>query len=324
MSDQPLILAVPSKGRLQENTALFFSRAGLAFNQSGGTRDYRATISGLADVDVQFVSAAEIASLLACGAVHLGVTGEDLIRETVHNADQVVELLSPLGFGFANVVVAAPQAWIDARTMADIHEIAADIRARRGRKLRVATKYVNLTRAFFAEKGVTDYVIVESAGATEGAPNAGSAEIIVDITTSGATLNANGLKVIDDGVILRSEANLVASLAADWSERARSAARALLARIAAEEQARKTREIRAALPETAELPLGAIVEPFHLAVQPRADDAAVVLWCPEEQVFALVAALQEAGAPTVSVRRLDYLFTAGNPLMERLLARIGA
>ena len=120
-------------------------------------------------------------------------------------------LIDSLGFGSANVVVAVPQAWIDVRTMADLDDVTTGFRAQHNRRMRVATKYINLTRNFFAAHGVVDYRIVESAGATEGAPAVGTAEMIVDITTTGATLAANGLKVLDDGVILRSQANLVAS-----------------------------------------------------------------------------------------------------------------
>src|SRR5690606_39594513 len=117
--------------------------------------------------------------------------------------------------------VAVPQAWIDVRTMADLDDVAADFRVRYGRPLRVATKYITLTRTFFAQHGVGDYRIVESLGATEGAPASGTADIIVDITTTGATLAANALKNVDDGLILKSEANLVASLRADWNPAAR-------------------------------------------------------------------------------------------------------
>src|SRR4029079_8574884 len=109
------------------------------------------------------------------------------------------------------VVVAVPQAWIDVRSMADIDDVSTAFALRHDRKMRVATKYVNLTRDFFSAQGIVDYRIVESSGATEGAPAAGSAELIVDITTTGSTLAANGLKIVDDGIILRSQANLVAA-----------------------------------------------------------------------------------------------------------------
>src|SRR4030081_2342462 len=129
--------------------------------------------------------------------------------------------------------------------MADLDDVTTGFRAQHNRRMRVATKYINLTRAFFASHGVVDYRIVESAGATEGAPAVGTAEMIVDITTTGATLAANGLKVLDDGTILRSQANLVASVGADWSSGPRETARIILSRIAAEEEARTTREVSA-------------------------------------------------------------------------------
>ncbi len=211
---------------MQENAAAFFARAGFTLIQGRGVRDYRGRIAELDGIEIAFVSAAEIVGLLASGAAHMGVTGEDLLRESIADADSKVAILAPLGFGHANVVVAVPQAWIDVKTMADLEDVASAFRARRGTRMRVATKYVNLTRRFFAAKHVTDYRIVESMGATEGAPAAGAAELIVDITTTGATLAANGLKVLDDGVILRSEANLVAALGAAWDAATRETARA--------------------------------------------------------------------------------------------------
>nr|WP_042672385.1 ATP phosphoribosyltransferase [Methylobacterium sp. B34] len=321
----PLILAVPSKGRLQENASAFFGRAGLKLAQGAGARDYRGKLIGVPDVEVRYLSASEIAAQLASGAAHLGVTGEDLIRETLPDVRDQVELLTPLGFGNATVVVAVPQAWIDVRDMSDLDEVAAGMRTRHGRRLRVATKYVNLTRRFFAEKGVADYRIVESLGATEGAPAAGSSEIVVDITTTGATLSANALKVLDDGIILRSEANLVASLKAPWGEGQRAALRTVLGRIAAEERARTTREVRAALPESGTIDLATIAGLHEAELPygaPRGPEGEIVLRCREAAVFELAGALVEAGARAVTVRRVDYAFAAENPLAERLLARL--
>ena len=137
------------------------------------------------------------------------------------------------GFGRADVVVAVPACWLDVRRMADLEEMAASFRRLHGRRVRVATKYMNLTRRFFSRSGVTGYRIVESLGATEGAPAAGLAELIVDITTTGATLRANGLRVLDDGMILRSEANLVSSKVAQWTPGLRAIERDVVARLAA-------------------------------------------------------------------------------------------
>ena len=215
----PLVLAVPAKGRLQENAEAFFARSGLNLIKPRGARDYRGAIAGLDGVEVAYLSASEITSQLAAGAVHFGVTGEDLVREMIPDADSKVVLIEGLGFGFATVVVAVPQAWIDVRTMADIDDVGTSFRHAHGRKMRVATKYINLTREYFSAHGIVDYRIVESTGATEGAPAAGTAELIVDITTTGATLAANGLKIVEDGIILRSQANLVAARGADLGRR---------------------------------------------------------------------------------------------------------
>ena len=228
---EPVTLAIPSKGRLKEQVDAYFAKAGVGLKQTAGARGYRATIEGYPGIDVMLLSSSEIAASLAGGDVHLGVTGEDLIREAAPQLEDRVALLKPLGFGFADVIVAVPQSWIDVSTMADLDDICATYAHRHRKRLRIATKYAQLTRSFFAHAGISDYRIVPSAGATEGAPTAGTAEAIVDITTTGATLKANGLKILDDGVILKSQAQLAMSLAADWNDEQRAAATALLERV---------------------------------------------------------------------------------------------
>ena len=209
-----LTLAIPSKGRLMEATAELLAKAGFTIDRLGAERGYRGLLKGLDGVEIAFLSASEIAQNLRDGKVDLGVTGQDLLHEKIPPDDPHVELLVRLGFGPADVVVAVPECWLDVATMADLDEIAESFYERHGRRLRVATKYHNLTRRFFAEKGVTGYRIVESLGATEGAPAAGIAEIVVDITTTGSTLAANHLKILDDGVILKSCAVLAGRRAA--------------------------------------------------------------------------------------------------------------
>lgn len=228
----PVLLAVPSKGRLMEQTQTMFAGAGLKLVKTGHERGYHGAIEGIDNLEVLFLSASEIAQQLNLGRVHLGITGEDLIRETIPDADARVELVQSLGFGNADVVVAVPTCWIDAVRMLDLEDIATLFRREHGQRLRVATKFMNLTRRFFAEKGVTGYRIVESLGATEGTPAAGTADVIVDITTTGTTLRANRLKVLEDGLILRSQANLVASRTAARSRSVNAVTNALLAHIA--------------------------------------------------------------------------------------------
>ncbi len=319
-----LVLAVPAKGRLQENAEAFFARSGLTLIKPRGARDYRGAIAGLDGVEVAYLSASEITSQLAAGAVHLGVTGEDLVREMIPDADSKVVLIEGLGFGFANVVVAVPQAWIDVRTMADLDDVGTSFRHTHGRKMRVATKYINLTRDFFSRHGIVDYRIVESSGATEGAPAAGTAELIVDITTSGATLAANGLKVVEDGIILRSQANLVAARGAHWGEAERETARVILDRIAAQARASGFREVRARfaacdakLVESAKQKFG-VETPFGGPTS----SGMLTLHCPPEQVYALTSYLRENGAEAVAVADLDYVFSRDNPLYAKLAAAL--
>ena len=192
-----LLIAVPSKGRLKDAAADLFARAGIALRKKGHERFYRGALSGLDEVEVVYTSAAEIVHQLKTGRVHLGITGEDLIRETLADVGGAVEFLAPLGFGRADVVVAVPDCWIDVGRMANLEDVA------------------------------------ESVGATEATPAAGTAELIVDITTTGTTLRANHLKVLEDGLILKSQAHLFASRAATWDAGATKARTAILAQLSA-------------------------------------------------------------------------------------------
>jgi ATP phosphoribosyltransferase len=315
MSGPVLTIGIPSKGRLQENTFAFFARAGMPIVQPRGARDYRGSVKGLEDIEIAFLSASEIAGELARGAVHFGVTGADLLNEQLADPASKVEMLAPLGFGHANVVVAVPEAWIDVHDMADIEEVAADFRHRKQRRLRVATKYVNLTRRFFKKHGIADYRIVESLGATEGAPAAGTAEIIVDITTTGATLAANALKVLDDGTMLKSEANLVASLQADWSPATLERARSVLARIHAEEEARNNRQVAAYFDDSISDTARQIAATGRILAQ---GERHLTLFLAKDEVAETADRLLQAGAVRVLVSEVDYAFSIENPLFDRL------
>ncbi|MBZ7920615.1 ATP phosphoribosyltransferase [Ensifer adhaerens] len=205
-----ITIALPSKGRMKDDASAIFERAGMKIVAVGNDRSYRGRVEGSDDVEIAFLSASEISRELGNGSIDFGVTGEDLVREGLANADARVEFCARLGFGHADVVVAVPEIWYDVDTMADLGDVAADFRARHGRRLAIATKYWRLTQNHFSgSHGIQLYRIVESLGATEGAPASGSADIIVDITSTGSTLKANHLKILTDGVILRSEACLV-------------------------------------------------------------------------------------------------------------------
>jgi ATP phosphoribosyltransferase len=319
-----LVLAVPSKGRLQEYAEAFFARSGLELAKPRGARDYRGTIARLGGVEVAFLSASEITEQLGAGAVHFGITGEDLLREMIPAADDKVVLLDGLGFGHANVVVAVPDSWIDVRDMADLDDVATAFRLKHDRRLRVATKYVNLTRGFFARHGIVDYRIVESSGATEGAPAAGTAELIVDITTTGSTLAANGLKILDDGVMLRSQANLVAARTAPWNKETLATARVILDRIAAQTRARLFKEVRTRFAGCNDALLSVAKEKFGVMTPfgGPTSSGMLTLHCPPDKVYGLADFLREHGAETVIVAEVNYVFTRNNPLFAKLAAAI--
>ncbi len=307
---EKLILAVPSKGRLKEQCETYFREAGMIIRQTGGSRGYAAELNGVDGVELRLMSASEIAKGVIGGDIHLGVTGEDLLRETAADLDKKVRILKPLGFGFARLIVAAPASWIDVETMADLDEVGSVHQERTGRRMRVATKYMRLAREFFAAKGVGHYRIVESAGATEGAPASGAADLIVDITTTGATLSANGLKIVSDGEILASQAVLGASRNANWTDQTRQALRAMLDYIEARQRAKglKTLQFGDGVSEK----VLAKISKRHGLIQSGAGQA----FCPSGSVTAAAQEISRSGGGSVSVYDPEFVFEAENPVYE--------
>ncbi len=225
-----LTIAIPSKGRLKEKSEAFFAKCGLKLVQEGGERGYQARLEGLDGARVLLLPAREIAQGLIDGAFHMGITGEDLLHDLSERPGEDAVVFSQLGFGGADVIVAVPKAWVDVSTMSDLDAAGALFRAKHGQRLKVATKYMRITRRFFANASVGEYRLIYSAGATEAAPATGIADLIVDITSSGATLEANGLKILEDGVMLKSQASLAGSLYADWTGSARACMQGLISK----------------------------------------------------------------------------------------------
>jgi ATP phosphoribosyltransferase len=317
MSAAPLIIGLPSKGRTKEPTEAWLADCGFRLDIEGGERGYRAALHGLPGVQVQLLSAADIAIGVDAGDLHLGVIGEDLLRERGEGVDARVMLLRALGFGRADVVVAAPQSWIDVEDMADLGEVASAYVTRTGRRLRVATKYTVQTRTFFARLGIVDYRIVESSGATEGAPAAGAAELIVDITTTGATLRANGLKVLSDGLILKSQFQLAAGLTAAWEPAHLQTVRRMLGVV--EARARAQRLALLAWP----VEQAALAEKATEAFLSRgASRRANGLLAETGDLFDVAAALSAAGVGPVSVTRPDFAFEPASPMADALALRL--
>lgn len=225
-----LVLGLPSKGRLMEDAADWLAARGVRLRRAEG-RGYAARAEGLLGVEPRLLSASEIPEELARGRIHLGVTGSDLVAERL--GGQGVEALAPMGFGHADLVIAVPAFWVDVEGVDDLDEAAAEFRAAHGRRLRIATKYHRLVREFLRARGVADYALVDSQGATEGTVAAGTAEAVADITSSGETLRANGLRPLADGLIHASQAVLWRAERASWTPQALGALAELRRRMAA-------------------------------------------------------------------------------------------
>lgn len=207
-------LGVPSKGRLMEQCFDWFAARGVTLSRAGSDREYAGRVDGADNVALVLLSAGEIPRELMAGRIHLGVTGTDLIREKLAGWRSHVEELAPMGFGHADLILAVPACWSDCETLDDFATIARDFRAEHGFRLRIATKYHRLVRAWLSAEEVADYQLVDSQGATEGTVANLTAEAIADITSSGETLRANHLKIIGEEPILRSQATLLRSPAA--------------------------------------------------------------------------------------------------------------
>ena len=203
-----ITIGLPSKGRLKDKATLFFEEKNLKILQSDKERNYFATIQNNSNVKIIFLHAKEIIQRLGDGTLDIGISGLDLLNESEKNLREKIITKNSLNFGKANLVVAVPNDWIDVQTIADLEEVSFDIRSKRNTRLRVATKYPNLTNNFLLSRGITQYKIIPSLGATETYPFIGSSEIITDISSTGKTLADNNLRVLKDGLILSSSACL--------------------------------------------------------------------------------------------------------------------
>ena len=203
-----ITIGLPSKGRLKESSMSFFDKNNLKLTTNGGERNYFAEVKNFPNIKIIYLHAKEIIQRIGDETLDIGISGLDLLNESATNLKQKIEIKKKLDFGLANVVIAIPDDWIDVQTLADLEEVSFDFRDKKNTRLRVATKYPNLTNTFLVSKGITQYKIVPSLGATETYPFIGSSEIISDITSTGKTLKDNNLRILKDGLILKSQACL--------------------------------------------------------------------------------------------------------------------
>ena len=202
-------IGIPSKGRLRKDVLNIFNKKKLKLISE--RRELIGSVKNKSNIKILYLHAREIVERLGDGSLDIGFSGFDLLKESEINTQKKINVVKKYEFGRANLVVAIPDPWIDVQTIADLEEIAFEFRDKKKKRLRVATKYPNLTREFLFSKGVTQFRLVSSLGATEAYPFTGSAELITDITSTGETLKANNLRVLKDGQILKSQACLMIS-----------------------------------------------------------------------------------------------------------------
>tara|TARA_B100001250_G_scaffold199434_1_gene171041 strand:+ start:2363 stop:3052 length:690 start_codon:yes stop_codon:yes gene_type:complete len=211
MNKNIIKIGLPSKGRLKHDTINIFKKNKLNIYSERGERDLFGYIKKISNIKIIYLHAREIIEQISLGNIDVGFSGYDLFKENEINVQNKILINKKYNYGNANLVLAIPDLWIDVQTLLDLDEVADEFKKNKKRLLRVATKYPNLTRQFLYSKGITQFQLVKSLGSTEVAPFTGTAEIISDITSTGATLKANSLRILKDGEILKSQACLMIS-----------------------------------------------------------------------------------------------------------------
>lgn len=331
-----LILALPSKGRLHDLALMFMKEAGFDALRSKNDRSYGAKLAGADNIDVLYFRPDEIPTRIEQGDAHIGITGEDLYREFAEGPPLSTLLLTKLGFGAARLVVAVPQSWIDVSTMADLEEAATLFHQKHGKSLRVATSFPRLARAFLASAGIVEYCLVESLGATEGTPRAGIADIIVDLTSTGATLVENHLKEVSDGTVVNSQARIVASLAAaTWTNDRLGALRQLVEQIESRQRAVSTLTLRfsirsdrtQAVLNDLRARFGCTIASWSAAPSLDSGDAGVrqdfiFALCDRARLYSVATYLRSRGSSEIVATRSEFIFEGASPALtsfEQLL-----
>jgi ATP phosphoribosyltransferase len=328
-SDNHIVIAIPSKGSLYESTLEFLSFTGLPVKY-GNERQYTASLSGIENISVLFQRAEEVPKKVADGAADLGITGEDLFAEQAIQLNILVPVLRDLGYGHARLVVAVPATWIDVSSMEDLPELALSFRLKHQRPLRVATKFPNLARKFLAEHDVFDYTLVESMGATEGAPSSGVADLVIDLTSSGRTLSENHLKILKDGIVISSQACLIGSRQiANWSEPRLERLEIFLDIVESYLRGRQTYNLQTAVHRSKLAELSVPSAMWRLAyslptneetdIEGKEDSVVVIrMTCPRNHLHRVIRRLRISGANEVIVTQPEYVFRGQSESFHQL------
>ena len=340
-------LALPGKGTLEAATLAFLAECGMKVNRNN-PRQYLARISSMPDLEVVFQRAADIPSLVQDGDAALGITGYDILAEYRGNGDEdgdeddydddLIMLERDLNYGNCRLVVAVPETWIDVSTCADLWHLAGYYRAHKERVLRIATKYPALTGQFLRRHGITHCKIISPHGALEAAPLTDTADLIVDLTETGTTLRENHLKLLEDGIVLRSQACLIGNARLlRRNEQALHAATMMLELIEAHTKARNRSILTAFIPgESVES-----VQQKYSHLKDFVADSQLQISAPGHEtpglytlsgvvnvkgsaagLLEIVTALRKAGASYINITPLTYRFAEESASVRSLRERL--
>lgn len=336
---QPFTIALPSKGSIAEPTYSFLKDCGLKIHKPN-PRQYVGSLPAIPSMGVLFQRVKDVVYKVADGTAHLGITGYDVVCEHPH--ENLIVIHEALGYGHCDLVVAVPEAWVDVQSMADLTEIALDFREKKGRNLRVATTYTNMTRQFFHKHQIHHFTMVRAEGAIEAAPTIGYADMIVDLTATGTTLRENHLKQIANGTIVRSQACLIGNkLALQQNPQLLDATRQITEymdaamngreyyQITVDVQGETAQEVAnrvASNPQTRGL-LGPTVAPIFSARNDASGDGkwhTVTITVSNKNLLQAVEHLRQIGGTHAIVTPIKYVFLEQSPTYERLLTTLNA
>ena len=332
LTDTEVRLVLPSDGELHDPTLQFMRACGLEVRRPSSRR-YTGTVPALPGVAVLFQRTADITMKVEEGSAELGITGLDRLIEYRSDEGRVTSIIDDLHFGRCEFVLAVPDSWLDVVSVADLADLALEFH-QEGKQLRIATKYPRLLRGYLFQKGINYFTLVPTTGSLEAAPAAGYADLIADITATGTTLRENGLKTLEEGTILVSQACLVANpIELSMSDRALSLARSLAEtmesylraqpyyRLTANVQGASEQQVSATIlarPQLAGLRGPTIARVYNLEEQ---DWYSVSLLVKKDMLLEAVEHLRDAGALDIAASQLSYLFDGGSKSFRQLFGQ---
>ncbi len=325
-------IALPSDGELYDSTIAFMRACGLTVSRPNSRR-YTGTVPTIPGVEVLFQRTADVTQKVEEGSAELGVTGLDRVFEYRNDEARAAVLIKDLEYGRCEFVMAVPDSWMDVTSLSDLADLALEFR-QEGKQLRIATKYPRLLRGYLYERGINYFTLIPASGAMEAAPAAGYADLIADLTASGATLRENQLKQLDEGTILASQACLIAnpvllSVSREALALARSIVELIEGHLRAEPYYRLTANVRAASaeevsstvlarPDLAGLRGPTVARVYNIEEQ---DWFNVSLLIKKGQLLEAVDHLRNCGAIDVAASQLSYLFDGHSEAYENLFGR---